>query len=116
MLMFAGSAIQFHWSGLFTMICFCVYGFFFQFWGLIAWVYPAEIFSMAEKDKAVSLAVFLQYATNAGVVSLTPHLMSISVPVTLFFFGLLNVVILVFVWSLVKETKGLTIEDAPNLF
>merc|ERR1712187_632167 len=85
-LLLAGLSIQRAWSGLLTMAVFCIYGFVFQFWGLIAWSYPSEIFSMGERDRAVSLAVFMQYAANAGVVILTPHLMSSSVPNTLYCF------------------------------
>lgn len=39
-----------------------IYGVGFQFaWGSIPWIYPAELFSMQEKETAVSLAVGVNY-------------------------------------------------------
>ena len=39
-----------------------IYGVGFQFaWGTIPWIYPAELFSMQEKETAVSLAVGVNY-------------------------------------------------------
>merc|ERR1719468_262299 len=100
-----------------TMICVIIYGVGFQFaWGTVPWIYPAEIFSMNEKEKAVSIAVCLNYVANAAVVIITPFLMTWSTPGTLFFFGALNCVNFMFVWVFVRETKGVPLEDVPQLF
>jgi len=100
-----------------TMVCVIIYGVGFQFaWGTVPWIYPAEIFSMNEKEKAVSIAVCLNYVANAAVVIITPFLMTWSTPGTLFFFGALNCVNFMFVWVFVRETKGVPLEDVPQLF
>jgi len=100
-----------------TMICVVIYGVGFQFaWGTVPWIYPAEIFSMNEKEKAVSIAVCLNYLGNAAVVIITPFLMTWSTPGTLFFFGALNILNFVFVSLFVKETKGVPLEEIPDLF
>eukprot|EP00419_Tripos_fusus_P005747 CAMPEP_0172678990 /NCGR_PEP_ID=MMETSP1074-20121228/15762_1 /TAXON_ID=2916 /ORGANISM="Ceratium fusus, Strain PA161109" /LENGTH=221 /DNA_ID=CAMNT_0013497099 /DNA_START=1 /DNA_END=666 /DNA_ORIENTATION=+ len=100
-----------------TMVCVIIYGVGFQFaWGTVPWIYPAEIFSMREKETAVSIAVCLNYVANAAVVIITPFLMTWSTPGTLFFFGALNCLNFVFVSLFVKETKGVPLEEAPRLF
>jgi len=116
-LVLAAASLQFAWSQSLTMVCVLVYGAGFQFaWGIITWIYPAEIFSMAEREKAVSIAVCLNYLANAGVVFVVPFLMDISVPATFCFFGLLNCLNFAFVAACVKETKGIPLESIPALF
>jgi len=116
-LIVAGFGLTFSWPGAITMIMVCLYGVGFQLaWGNVPWIYPSEIFTMAEKEKAVSLAVFLQYAANAGIVFITPPIMLASPSATLFVFGVLNVLNFVFVALCIKETKGVPLEHVPALF
>merc|ERR1712083_832152 len=69
-----------------------VYAFDFQAaWGAIPWVYPSEIFSMAEKERAISLSVFFQYGANAVIAVVTPAMLQWSTPGTLFVFAALNI-------------------------
>merc|ERR1712178_7680 len=59
-LVLAALASVFSWSQIIVLVMVCVFGTGFQLaWGMIPWVYPSELFSMAEKGKAMSLAVFL---------------------------------------------------------
>merc|ERR1712187_1077194 len=89
----AGVAVMMKWPGIVAMLCVCIYGSGFQLaWGSVPWLYPAEIFTMAEKEKAF------------------------SVPGTLFGFGALNVLNLFFVLKYIKETKGVALEEVPELF
>ena len=116
-LVLAGFALQFGWPGVITMTCVIIYGVGFQFaWGTIPWIYPAEIFSMAEKESAVSLAVGMNYVANAVIIYITPLLMKWSTPGTLLFFGALNVLNAIFVYFYIKETKGVPLEHIPDLF
>lgn len=116
-LVLAAAALQFGWSSMLVTVCVLVYGAGFQLaWGMIPWIYPAEIFTMAEKEKSVSLAVSLNYLANAAVVFGMPFLMDASVPTTFVFFGVLNCINFVFVMSCVKETKGVPLEAVPALF
>lgn len=95
----------------------CVYAAGFQFaWGLVPWVYPSEIFTMSERIKAMSLAVFFQYAVNSVVYAISPILVQKSMRGTLYFFGSLCFMGLVFILACVKETKGVPLELVPQLF
>jgi len=116
-LVLAACALQFNWPGIITMVCVVIYGVGFQFaWGSIPWLYPAEIFSMAEKEAAVSLVVAVNYISNAVIIFITPYLMQWSVSGTLYFFGALNVLNAAFVYVYIKETKGVPLELVPDLF
>ncbi|CAJ1334652.1 unnamed protein product [Effrenium voratum] len=116
-LLLAGLALQFDWAGLITMTCVIIYGVGFQFaWGTIPWIYPAEIFSMAEKESAVSLAVGFNYIANAVIIYITPTLMKWSTPGTLLVFAVLNILNAFFVFAYIKETKGVPLEQIPDLF
>jgi len=105
------------WTSVISIIALVFYGPGFQFaWGIIPWIYPAEIFSMAEKDKAVSVSTFCEFAINFAVAYLTPVLLSWSSGGTFILFGALNVSNFIFVWLFVKETKGVPLADVPALF
>lgn len=116
-LILAAAALQFNWPGWVAIVCVCVYGFGFQLgWGLIPWVYPAEILTMAEKDKGVGFAIGLEYLANAVVIILTPYLEKWSISGLFYIFGGFNFLNLIFVYFFIKETKGMNIEDIPQMF
>merc|ERR1712000_566114 len=80
------------WPSWISIVALALYGPGFQFaWGIIPWVYPSEIFSMNEKDKAVSLATFFVFAINFLINMITPPLLEASSGWTFVLFGLLNV-------------------------
>jgi len=116
-LILAGLALGYGWPGIITMVCVVIYGVGYQFaWGTIPWIYPAEIFSMSEKEKSVSLAVCFNYLANALIIMITPFMMTASVSGTLLFFGGLNILNAVFVFACIRETKGVPLEQIPALF
>jgi len=116
-LIIAGFCLVYSLAGIIIMVMVCIYGIGFQLaWGSVPWIYPSEIFSMTEREKAVSVAVFLQYAANAVVIIFTPSMMTISPSGTIFTFGGLNILNLLFVMTFIKETKGVALEDIGELF
>jgi hypothetical protein len=116
-LVLAGIAKLVGGPGWIAVAALALYGPGFQFaWGIVPWVYPAEIFSMNEKDKAVSLSTFFVFAINFVVNMITPTLLDASAGWTFVFFGLLNVSNFVFVYVCIKETKGVPLEAIPALF
>jgi sugar porter (SP) family MFS transporter len=98
-----------------TMILIYAWGFQFA-WGTVPWVYPSEIFSMSERIKAMSLAVFFQYGANTAVYWISPALVHWNMSATLYIFGCFNLMGLLFIFFCVKETKGVPLEMVPQLF
>merc|ERR550525_1822696 len=116
-LLIAATSLLQDWSAYIVLLMVCLYGGGFQLaWGMVPWIYPAEIFSMAEKETAVSLAVFLNYLFNGLIVYITPMLMDWSTMGTFYVFGALNVGCGLFVLAYVKETKGIPLDEVPALF
>jgi len=116
-LLIGGFGLAFAWPGIIALLMVLVYAFGFQAaWGAIPWVYPSEIFSMAEKERAISLSVFFQYGANALIAVVTPAMLQWSTPGTLFVFAALNITNIAFVWFCIKETKGVPLEQIPALF
>jgi sugar porter (SP) family MFS transporter len=111
----AGTLGKVPWQVGATMICIYAWGFQFA-WGTVPWVYPSEIFSMAERSKAMGLAVFFQYGMNTVVYWMSPALVQWSMKGTLVIFGCCNVLALLFICGFVKETKGVPLEMVPQLF
>jgi len=118
-LLLAALGIQFGWPGPLVMAFFCIYGFGFQLgWGFIPWVFPAEIFSMREKEKAMGATIFMQYFSNGLVTLFAPKIMHgpTGVSVVCYFFAACNIPILLFLLTYIKETKGVPLEKVPALF
>jgi sugar porter (SP) family MFS transporter len=105
------------WSGQITVAALYVFGLGFQLaWGIIPWFYPAEIFSMREKEAALSLSTFCNFGANVLVSQVAVPMLRWSPYGTFLIFGALNVSNVVFVLACVKETKGVPLEDVPALF
>lgn len=94
-------------------------------WGPICWVLIAEIFPNTIRGGAVAIAVAFQWIFNFIVSStfLPMYNMSLgSIGVKfghMFVYGLYGVVCIIaaiFVWKLVPETKGKTLEDMTRLW
>merc|ERR1712060_127908 len=113
-----GAAVQLGWSTDLELVFACLFAFGWQVaWGMIPWVYPSELFTMAERDRATALAVFVQYAANAVLMVVVPHIQkALGFAGMLYFFGAFNLLNLAFVATCIKETKGVPLEDIPKLF
>lgn len=106
-----------NWSHQITEVALFVFGFGFQLaWGIIPWFYPAELFTMREREAALSLSTFSGFAMNVAIGYITLPLLHWSSNGTFFIFGMLNVTNVIFVLACVKETKGVPLEDIPALF
>jgi SP family facilitated glucose transporter-like MFS transporter 1 len=105
------------WQPWVALVSLFVFGFGFQLaWGIVPWFYPAELFTMQEREMALSLSTFTGFAMNLAVTFIAPALLQMSPNGTFFVFGLLNVTNVIFVLACVKETKGVPLEDIPALF
>ena len=108
-----------------TMLSIMVYSASFMMsWGPICWVLISEIFPNTIRGKAVAIAVAFQWIFN-WIVSSTfvPmfNMQTASDPnfghwFTYGLYGAICVLAAIFVWRLVPETKGKTLEDMTNLW
>ncbi len=84
---------------------------FMMSWGPICWVLIAEIFPNMIRGKAVAIAVAAQWAANFLISSTYPPMMEFSGAFTYGFYCVMAVLSALFVWKMVPETKGKTLEQ-----
>ncbi|MBR6197732.1 MAG: D-xylose transporter XylE [Bacteroidaceae bacterium] len=103
---------------LLCMISLMVYSASFMFsWGPICWVLIAEVFPNTIRGGAVAIAVAFQWIFNWIVsTSFVPMANSLGYAFVYTLYGIICVVAAVFVWKLVPETKGKTLEDMTKLW
>ena len=122
-----GVALTFGHQGqeIVTMLSIMVYSASFMFsWGPICWVLIAEIFPNTIRGGAVAIAVAFQWIFNFIVSStfvpmFNMHLVEGDDFGHWFTYGLYGMICLlaaVFVWRLVPETKGKTLEDMSRIW
>ena len=116
--MFAIGALAYYKIiGVSTLIFIVIYtASFMMSWGPICWVLISEIFPNTIRGKAVAIAVAAQWITNFVVSATFPVLEHFSVPFTYTLYGVMSVLSAIFVWKMVPETKGKTLEDMNRLW
>jgi SP family xylose:H+ symportor-like MFS transporter len=122
-----GVALTFGHAGmeLVTAASIMVYAASFMFsWGPITWVLIAEIFPNTIRGAAVAIAVAFQWIFNFIVSSTFVPMFNMHLTegdhfghwFTYGLYGIICVIAAVFVWKLVPETKGKTLEDMTQLW
>ena len=110
---------------LVTMIALMVYSASFMFsWGPICWVYMAELFPNTIRGTATAIAVAFQWIFNFIVSSSFVPMFNMHLTkgddfghwFTYGLYGVICVIAAIFVWKLVPETKGKTLEDMTALW
>ncbi|VBB48412.1 D-xylose transporter [uncultured Paludibacter sp.] len=116
--MFAiGLLAYFKIIGISTLVFIVIYSASFMMsWGPICWVMISEIFPNTIRGKAVAIAVAAQWITNFIVSSTFPALAAFSVPFTYILYGIMSLLSAIFVWKMVPETKGKTLEEMTKLW
>jgi len=89
---------------------------FMMSWGPICWVLISEIFPNTIRGKAVAIAVATQWITNYLVSSTFLPLSEWSIGGTYLIYALFCLLSILFVWRMVPETKGKTLEDMTQLW
>jgi len=86
-------------------------------WGVVLWVYVAEIFPNKIRGTATSIAVFGNWVANS-IVSLTFPVMlaQLGAVATFGIYGLINLSMILFVSRYVFETKGVPLEKIEELY
>lgn len=116
--MFAISALAyFEIIGISTLVFIIIYtASFMMSWGPICWVLISEIFPNKIRGQAVAIAVAAQWAANYFISSTYPSMMEFSGAFTYGFYGVMSVLSLIFVWKMVPETKGKTLEEMEKIW
>jgi SP family xylose:H+ symportor-like MFS transporter len=116
--MFAISGLAFaKVIGISTLVFIIIYtASFMMSWGPITWVLISEIFPNKIRGRAVAIAVAAQWAANYLISSTYPAMMEFSGGMTYGFYGLMSILSFIFVWKMVPETKGKTLEEMEHLW
>ncbi len=103
--------------GVSTLVFIIIYtASFMMSWGPICWVLISEIFPNKIRGRAVAIAVAAQWAANYLISSTYPAMMEFSGGFTYGFYGLMSIISAIFVWKMIPETKGKTLEEMEALW
>lgn len=101
----------------------CVYIFFFACsWGPGAWIITGELFPLKVRAKALSMTTATNWLLNWAIAYSTPYLVdsgpgNANLQVKVFFiWGSCCFICITFVYFLIYETKGLTLEQVDELY
>jgi SP family xylose:H+ symportor-like MFS transporter len=116
--MFAIGALAFmKIIGISTLVFIIIYtASFMMSWGPICWVLISELFPNKIRGRAVALAVAAQWAANYFISATYPAMMEFSSGGTYWFYGVMSIISFFFVWKMVPETKGKTLEEMEILW
>ena len=116
--MFAIGALAFmKIIGISTLVFIIIYtASFMMSWGPICWVLISELFPNIIRGKAVAVAVAAQWAANYFISSTYPAMMEFSSGLTYWFYGLMSIISFFFVWKMIPETKGKTLEEMEHVW
>ena len=105
----------------------CIYIFFFACsWGPVAWVVTGEIFPLKIRAKGLSMTTASNWLLNWAIAYSTPYLVNnspgqppqgVDLKSKIFFvWGSCCFVCIIFVWLMIYETKGLSLEQVDELY
>ena len=94
-----------------------VYSAAFMFsWGPICWVYMSELFPNTIRSQATAIAVAFQWISNFAVSASFVPIYNYSHSMVYVIYGVICLVAALFVWKLVPETKGKTLEEITTMW
>ncbi|KAK3818949.1 MAG: glucose transporter [Benniella sp.] len=85
-------------------------------WGPVSWTYPAEIYQLRIRSKAVSLSTASNWAFNFILAYAVPPALENIQYKTYFIFAAFCVAMTIHVFFMFPETKGRTLEEMDELF
>lgn len=101
----------------------CIYIFFFACsWGPVAWVVTGEIFPLGVRAKGLSMTTASNWLLNWAIAYSTPYLVdpgkgNADLQAKIFFlWGGCCLICTFFVWGMIYETKGLSLEEVDELY
>ncbi|GAW20866.1 hypothetical protein ANO14919_103780 [Xylariales sp. No.14919] len=84
--------------------------------GCVNWIIPSEIFPPGVRSQAVGVAIGTNWLTNFIVALITPRLLNTIEFGTFYLFFAFCVLLFIWVFFWVPETKGIRIEEMDKLF
>lgn len=106
---------------LIAFVCFYIF-FFACSWGPVAWVVTGEMFPLKVRAKALSITTATNWVLNFAIGYATPYLVdpgngNANLGVKVFFiWGGCCFICMLFVYSFIYETKGLSLEEIDELY
>ncbi|KAL5114726.1 Plasma membrane low glucose sensor [Pleosporales sp. CAS-2024a] len=101
----------------------CIYIFFFACsWGPVAWVVTGEIFPLKVRAKSLSMTTASNWLLNFAIGYSTPYMVNdgpgnANLGAKVFFvWGGCCFICIFFVWTMIYETKGLSLEQVDELY
>ncbi|CAO2649443.1 Nn.00g068280.m01.CDS01 [Neocucurbitaria sp. VM-36] len=99
----------------------CIYIFFFaSSWGPVAWVVTGELFPLKARAKCLSMTTASNWLLNWAIAYSTPYMVDedhANLQSKVFFvWGSFCFVCIAFVWFMIYETKGLSLEQVDELY
>jgi MFS transporter, SP family, xylose:H+ symportor len=105
------------WFGIWALFFMVFYtASFMMSWGPVCWVMLSEIFPNKIRGQAMAVAVAAQWLANFFISSTYPAMMEFSGAFTYGFYGTMSVLSALFIWKMVPETKGKTLEQMEALW
>ena len=106
-----------HWFGIWALFFMVFYtASFMMSWGPVCWVMLSEIFPNKIRGQAMAIAVAAQWMANFFISSTYPAMMEYSGVFTYGFYGTMSVLSALFIWKMVPETKGKSLEQMEALW
>jgi len=84
--------------------------------GVVIWVYLSEIFPTKIRGRAVSIATMVLWLSNVIITQIFPWMMETIEGNTFYVFSGICAVAFLFVWFMVSETKGKTLEEIEQMW
>ena len=106
---------------LIAFVCFYIF-FFASSWGPVAWVVTGEIFPLKSRAKCLSMTTATNWLLNWAIAYSTPYMVddgpgNANLGSKVFFvWGGFCLICCFFVWGLIYETKGLSLEQVDELY
>ncbi|KAI9756264.1 MAG: hypothetical protein M4579_003931 [Chaenotheca gracillima] len=106
-----------HSVGISIVFILFLFAFFYKpSWGATVWIWTSEVFSMNVRAQAVGMASQTQNVANAIVQQFFPTFLNNCGFYAFFMFAGINVLLAIFVWLWVPETKQVSLEEIDVLF
>ena len=84
--------------------------------GVVIWVYTAEIFPNKIRGRAMSIATFVLWFSNVVVTQTFPWMMDKMGGNTFYLYSAICAAAFLFVWFMLMETKGKTLEEIETMW